>query len=55
LSTPATLKARCYVSVPTSPPNRKARSSTSSMRIAMSSRGNPRICRAFRGKSLSTP
>jgi hypothetical protein len=35
--------------------NRKARSLISSMLIATSSCGNPRICRAFQGKSPSTP
>jgi hypothetical protein len=42
-------------SAPSSPPNRKTRSSTSSVQISMYSRANPQTCWASRGKSLSTP
>jgi hypothetical protein len=38
-----------------SPQNRKVRSSTTSVPIKMSLRGSPRICRAYREKSPSTP
>jgi hypothetical protein len=53
--TPAASMARCCASAPTSPPNRKARSSNSSTRTATFSCGNPQICQAFRGKSPSMP
>ena len=48
-------RAKWYASAPCSPPNRKARSSTSSAPTEISSRGNPRTCWASQGKSLSMP
>ena len=52
---PTTPRVKRYALVPRSPPNRKARSSTSSAITMTSLRGNPRICQASRGRSPSIP
>ena len=52
---PAAPKKKRCASAPRSPPNRKARSSTSSATTETSLRGNPRIYQAFQGRSPSTP
>ena len=52
---PSSSEEKQYALVPRSPPNRKARSSTSSTTTKTSLRGNLRICQASRGRSPSIP
>ena len=52
---PAAPRIKWCASAPRFPPNRKARSLTSSAPTEISSHGNPRTCRASGGKSPSMP
>jgi hypothetical protein len=54
LSTPATAPTSKFGSAPSSTPNRKQCSSTFSAQTPKFSRGVPRTCLAYRGKSSST-